>query len=374
MEILKRKKGFRYREMIWINGEPIKSPSFTRKGDCIQWLAQQRSKKHEIELYGDSKKLRETIPFSLYAENWILAKISAGLAPGSIENYRHYLRVNIAPYFSSQDIKKIQKEDIEKMQRELSRKHNAKGANNIMAVVKSIFKDAHRDGYLVRNPAEYIPKLKEPPRPDTYWTKPEIDQFLKSNIGNPLYDFFLLALNTGLRLGELGALQWDRVDFSLNQISVTRTRDKSGVRETTKSNLRRIVPMNSVSRACLLKLFKTRTASPFVFTKADGEWIDIHHVYRDLIKAKKKALITSKLSTHGLRHTFASQFMMNGGNIFDLQKILGHADLKETQRYAHLSNEHLQKAISGFELGGISNEPNQILTRNLNDEEKVVCL
>lgn len=49
--------------------------------------------------------------------------------------------------------------------------------------------------------------------------------------------------------------------------------------------------------------------------------------------------------THVLHHTFASHFMMGGGNILVLQKILGHATLTMTMRYAHLAPEHLQEAV-----------------------------
>jgi integrase len=48
--------------------------------------------------------------------------------------------------------------------------------------------------------------------------------------------------------------------------------------------------------------------------------------------------------THVLRHTFASHFVMNGGNVLVLQKILGHASLTMTMRYAHLAPDHLQEA------------------------------
>ncbi|HBP5354615.1 TPA: integrase, partial [Pseudomonas aeruginosa] len=48
---------------------------------------------------------------------------------------------------------------------------------------------------------------------------------------------------------------------------------------------------------------------------------------------------------HALRHTFASHFMMNGGNILTLQKILGHSTLTMTMRYAHPSPDHLQDAV-----------------------------
>ncbi len=49
--------------------------------------------------------------------------------------------------------------------------------------------------------------------------------------------------------------------------------------------------------------------------------------------------------THVLRHTFASHFMMNGGNILVLQKILGHADITMTMRYAHFAPSHLEDAV-----------------------------
>lgn len=49
--------------------------------------------------------------------------------------------------------------------------------------------------------------------------------------------------------------------------------------------------------------------------------------------------------THVLRHTFASHFMMNGGNILVLQKILGHTDIKMTMRYAHFAPSHLEDAL-----------------------------
>jgi site-specific recombinase XerD len=49
--------------------------------------------------------------------------------------------------------------------------------------------------------------------------------------------------------------------------------------------------------------------------------------------------------THVLRHTFASHFVMKGGNILTLQRLLGHRDLKTTMRYAHFSPDHLLEAV-----------------------------
>jgi site-specific recombinase XerD len=57
---------------------------------------------------------------------------------------------------------------------------------------------------------------------------------------------------------------------------------------------------------------------------------------------------------HVLRHTFASHFMMNGGNILTLQRILGHANVTMTMRYSHLSPEHLQEAKNLNPLGRLT--------------------
>ncbi|MDJ0037381.1 tyrosine-type recombinase/integrase [Pantoea allii] len=73
----------------------------------------------------------------------------------------------------------------------------------------------------------------------------------------------------------------------------------------------------------------------------------------------KKMLATTSIQlvegqkTHVLRHTFASHFMMNGGNILVLQRILGHANIRETMKYAHFAPEHLEEAVTLNPLAGL---------------------
>ncbi len=77
----------------------------------------------------------------------------------------------------------------------------------------------------------------------------------------------------------------------------------------------------------------------------------LHRLFDYSISAFREAVERSGIvlpdgqMTHVLRHTFASHFMMNGGNILTLQRILGHANLTMTMRYAHLAPEHLQEAV-----------------------------
>lgn len=338
--------------MCWVNGQSVKSPHFKRKTDCIQWKAQQTANKTNNQLYGDTQKLREKITLEDYSQLWLNAKKSQGVARSSGRNYETYFRVHILKYFLNRDLKTIKKPEIENFQIHLHKDHNAKGTNMIMTMLKSVFKDAVNEGYLLKSPSEFVKKLTEDNAHDNYWTKSEIDQFLRANCKHENYDLFLVATNTGMRRGELAGLCWDRVDFGTNTITVTRTRDRHELKERTKTNIKRVIPMNGITKDTLLKVFMSRTHDvPFVFLNKDGRPIDPHHINRTFNRAQEKAEIKNQITFHDLRHTFASQFVMSGGDIYDLQKLLGHTNIGMTTRYAHLSMDHLQNAMKDFSLG-----------------------
>lgn len=78
--------------------------------------------------------------------------------------------------------------------------------------------------------------------------------------------------------------------------------------------------------------------------------------YREFCTALKElSPIYQRRAAHVLRHTFASHFVMNGGNIIALQKILGHATIQQTMAYAHFAPDYLQDAVALNPLkGGVS--------------------
>ena len=93
-----------------------------------------------------------------------------------------------------------------------------------------------------------------------------------------------------------------------------------------------------------------------------GEAFDVNHLGRHFKKFLKKAGLSQHFRFHDLRHTFTSHFMMNGGNIYDLQKMLGHSSLEMTQRYAHLAPEHLVAASNVVNFGSSMVERKLTLT------------
>ncbi len=159
--------------------------------------------------------------------------------------------------------------------------------------------------------------------------------------------------------------RWDKVNFDTSQMEISRLRDRNGLGDRTKTiKSRRFIPMNAVVKAHLLELKQT-SRTDLVVVDEDFQAFDVNHLFRAFKRVLKKAGIKSHFRFHDLRHSFASHFMMNGGNIYDLQKILGHTSLEMTQRYAHLSPGHLVLASNVVSFGGHIQKPNLSLSATI---------
>ena len=85
---------------------------------------------------------------------------------------------------------------------------------------------------------------------------------------------------------------------------------------------------------------------PLIRTRRTGLLYQVDYLkFREILQEVKPDLPKGQ-ATHVMRHTFATHFMMNGGNIVTLQRILGHATIQQTMTYAHFSPDFLQDAIN----------------------------
>lgn len=364
METIKYKSGLRYREMIYIGGKLIKSPSFKRKSDAKKWKAQKEYEAEQYKLYGHLI-ITTNVQFKDFAHEWLEDVIKLQRTERTYSNYKATIKKHLNPLFGHKKLKDISLNDGNLLVKKLkNRGHNAKGVNLILGLFKTILIEARRQQLIAKNPLEDFKNLKEDTQDFKYFTKSEITQFLGATLKDPLYPLYLTAIYTGMRRGELAGLLWDRVDFVNNQIVVTRILDRTGLKDRTKSSKKRVIPLHPEVRNCLATLQREQRSLKYVFCKENGDHINVNHIYRDFKKAQQKAGLTSFIRFHDLRHTFASHYMMNGGNAFDLQKIMGHSDIKMTMRYSHFSPEHLQNSIQFMGLGlQDSEEINQNLTR-----------
>ncbi len=303
----------------------------------------------QLSLYGIDPN-KGNILFEDYAEIFLRKKLSSSKTPSAHKNHEQRLRLHILPLVGSIPLKNIRKSHGEEIQFNLRDKHNNKGINLIISTFKGIMLEAERDEYIVRTPLKNLKDYPETQSEDKFWTIEEINQFLRANQSDPNYHLYYLAIYTGMRKGELAALKWEAVSFQQEKIFVRATSDRYGHRESTKTGKNRQIPMKGHLFHFMLNLHNQKK-SEFVFTDKNSEQLNTHHLYRDFCKAQSNAKMQNIIRFHDLRHTFASNFVMIGGSIFELQKILGHSKIDMTMRYTHHSPEYLSKSSQFMDFG-----------------------
>lgn len=135
-----------------------------------------------------------------------------------------------------------------------------------------------------------------------------------------------ICLSTGARWSEAEGLRPQQIRNGLVQFA------------RTKTGKARAVPIVKTLEDEISAHQARHPSVAGIFTSCTG-------AFKEAVERAKILLPMGQL-THVLRHTFASHFMIRGGNILTLQRILGHQDLKTTMRYAHLAPDHLETAKS----------------------------
>jgi integrase len=211
------------------------------------------------------------------------------------------------------------------------RSYSAASINRPLAALRHLLQLAHEQQWA---PLVSVPKIRLEPEPEgrIRWLEPDEEARLLAACAksrNPeLLTVVTIALETGLRRGELLGLTWDRIDLSRGVIRL----------EVTKSGKRREVPMRQAVYDVLAALPEPR----------EGRVFRTRSIRTAFENAVEEARVDS-LHFHDLRHHFASWFVMRGGTLPALQKLLGHADLKMTLRYAHLAPEYLRDEVTKTE-------------------------
>jgi len=200
-----------------------------------------------------------------------------------------------------------------------------KTVNNDQTYLNALFNELKRLGeWQYGNPITDLRALKYKTPPMGFLTDEEIplvfDELKKGRNGDA-YFVAKICISTGCRWGEAESLTGSQI--SANKLTFT----------NTKSNKNRTIPISE-------ELYNE-------LPKSKGNI----RLFSNCIKSFKMATARAGVqlpkgqSTHVLRHTFASFFMMNGGNILVAQQILGHSSITETMKYAHFSPTHLDDAV-----------------------------
>jgi len=228
----------------------------------------------------------------------------------------------------------------------LDRAHlSSKTVHNHLTLLISMLNWAHSNWWLMEMPRLKKPKVKMLGKDFRFIaTKEEIRNFLTvaARYGDHVHLMYSMALCTGMRAGELAGLRWEKLDLRNRLILVDKSYDGP-----TKSGEPRHVPIVD-DLLTLVEAFKFRESSGLVFPNSAGNMRQpSDRVFQETFgsvlsnigyeKKVRRGKSRFNLVFHDLRHTFASHWMMDGGDIFKLQRILGHQSIQMTMRYAHLA-------------------------------------
>ena len=245
---------------------------------------------------------------------------------------------NLIPFFKGKTLREIVPELVEgykaKRRVQITKRKTpvAKATiNREIALLKTIFNTAVKWGRIDKNQLDGVKKFKENHQKDMrILTDEEAIQLIDSALPH-LKPVLILALNTGMRRGEILSLKWENVDFRKGMISI--------ISENSKSGKSREVYMNDIIFETLNELPNNST---YVFpNNATGKHIkDVKNSFRTACKEVK----IKGFRFHDLRHTAATKMVEAGVDIATVSKILGHSSIQMTMRYAHPGEKTMRDA------------------------------
>lgn len=227
----------------------------------------------------------------------------------------------------------------------VTRTRSVASVNRELSMLSRIFNLAIVNGDATVNPCIKVRRLPgEQPR--TRYLLPEEERRLLAVLNgrrSHLRPIVVLALNTGMRRGEILRLKWEDVDFHANEIKATQT----------KGHRDRFVPMNSKVREELLRLRQT-SEGQFLFP-ARKNGVTLNDVKTGFKAACEEAGIEG-FRFHDLRHTFGTRAADAGEALTSIAAVMGHADIHTTMRYAHATDAGRRRVVEAVTIEAAESE------------------
>ncbi len=281
----------------------------------------------------------------------------------TLGGYREIIRAHVAPSLGEKQLQNLTVQDLRNFQSELLTNGNRKTGKplayntvkNIMSIVKNSLTFAQNMGHVFILPAK-IPAPKFAEKPITVFSVGEQSKIEQEVWRSTKRNHFgiVLCLYTGLRLGELLALEWKDVNFKTGTLTVNKTsgvvKNENGKYEImvdkpkTASSVR-VIPL---SKPLLdrLKRMKASSSSAYVISTGKGKRVSNRTYQTTFARLLDRARVEYK-NFHVLRHTFATRALEMGMDIKTLSELLGHKSPTVTlNRYAHSMMETKRKMLN----------------------------
>jgi len=316
-------------------------------------------------------------PSSMILSEWLKQWLKGrknSISTNTYKFYKKFIDNHISPEIGSMKLKDIKSYHIQNL---LNAKFengrldgkgglSEKTVKHIYVTIHSAFKKAVDDDLIIKNVSESVdlPKDEESFEDEELqtWNNKQVNKFLNTAKDYNYYILYYLALNTGMRQGELLGVKWEDIDFKNKLLKVKRQYGRSMKFKKLKTKAgRRAIPLSEQTIKELnkhkIKQGEKKLALGKAFKDHDliccdkiGKPITHSKLYKEFKAIIKKTDLT-EITFHDTRHTFATLFLENGGNIKTLQHILGHSSITTTiDIYGHVNEEMLNNAAGTIEM------------------------
>ncbi len=286
--------------------------------------------------------------------------------------YKQNFELHILPYFKNTLLSQITPIDLQEWQNTVVDKTSASSLKTYRNIFRLIFVDASLEGYIDANPFD---KIKRPVAEDVEiipFTKDEIESIIKI-ASIKFRNFFIISIFTGIRTGELIALEWEDIDFENKEIKINKThnRGRTGQPKTKSSN--RNIDMLPIVERYLKEQYKLTKHKKNIFVNSKGNIYYSSDVLNLSLKKILKRCNIKDRTLYNTRHTFASLMLANGESIMWVSQMLGHKTANITfEKYARYIKEdkiNRAKFINKWHIFGTSDNPIRLKSLKQGDKQ-----
>jgi len=289
-----------------------------------------------------------SLPFSEFVRVAWKPNAALRLRKSSMRIYSFNLDKHILPTLGEFPLRDIRRSDIESCLSRLQQKGYAVSMlRSVRATISTVLEAAVSDRYIAHNPAHGIRIREADSKSEVrYFRQPEVQKLLLQ-LEDPCRTVVLVAVSTGLRIGEILALRWRRIDLLQNTIEVAETYSSGEFGPPKTRSSRRTIPI-SASLAEVFKRLRPRNCEPeqLVFATSKGTPLNPKNLYNRQLAPACDAIELSRVSWHSFRHTHATLLHDAGESLKTAQSLLGHSDLETTLGvYTHAVPDSQRRAV-----------------------------
>ena len=300
----------------------------------------------------NQKRPLTTISFEQFVREKWEPLVLTTIKPSTARYYRFQLYRYLLPTFGPLRLRDLDRESLQAfVAGKKQQGYSSSTLHGLRTTLSKVLQQAVEWGYLEENTARGLRIGERIPKKAPVFLHPRQALLLIESLPEPCRTLTLVAVLTGLRIGETAALRWDRVDFLRETLQVKETYSEEDGFGTpkTRSSVRE-VPISEPVRAALLAL---RARSPhaepnaLVFTTRARTPISPKNIAHRVLRPTCVRLGLRSIGWHALRHTHATWLSESGATIRAAQDILGQSDMETTLRvYTHAVPDSKRRAIA----------------------------